>query len=68
MQRIAQQSQRQAATMMSAYQLGEATLAEALNTRRQAHDAALLAESAQIDALAAHARLLLDAHQLWAVD
>lgn len=68
MQRIAQQSQRQAATMMSAYQLGEATLAEALNTRRQAHDAALLAESAQIDALAAHARLLLDAHRLWSVD
>ena len=68
MQRIAHQSQRQAATMMSAYQLGEATLAEALNTRRQAHDAALLAESAQIDALAAHARLLLDAHQLWSVD
>ena len=35
--------------MMSAYELGEVTLAEALNTRRQAHDAALLAESAQVD-------------------
>ena len=54
--------------MMSAYELGEVTLAEALNTRRQAHDAALLAESAQVDALAAHARLLLDAHLLWSVD
>jgi outer membrane protein TolC len=68
MQGIAQQSYRQAATMMLAYQLGEATLAEALNTRRQAHDAALLAESAQIDALAAHAQLLLDAHLLWSAD
>ena len=68
MQQIAQQSRQQAATMMSAYQLGEATLAEALNTRRQAQEAALLAESAQIDALASHARLLLDAHQLWPAD
>ena len=67
-QRIAQQSQRQAATMMTAYELGEVSLAEALNTRRQAHDAALLARSAQIDALAAHARLLLDAHLLWSFD
>jgi cobalt-zinc-cadmium efflux system outer membrane protein len=54
--------------MMKAYQLGEATLPEALLTRRQAQDAALLAESAQVDALAAHARLLLDAHLLWSVD
>jgi outer membrane protein TolC len=68
MQRIALQSQRQATTMMSAYELGEVSLAEALNTRRQALDAVLLAESAQIDALAAHARLLLDAHLLWSAD
>lgn len=68
MERIGQQSQRQATTMMLAYELGEVTLAEALTTRRQAHDAALLAESAKIDALAAHARLLLDAHVLWSVD
>lgn len=68
MQRIAQQSQRQAVTMMSAYELGEVTLTEALNTRRQAHDAVLLAESAQLDALAAHAGLLLDAHLVWSVD
>lgn len=68
MQRIGQQSRQQADTMMKAYQYGEATLTEALNTRRQAHDATLLAESAQIDALAAHARLLLDAHLLWSVD
>jgi outer membrane protein TolC len=54
--------------MMSAYELGEVSLVEALNTRRQALDAVLLAESAQIDALAAHARLLLDAHLLWSAD
>ncbi|MFN7835141.1 MAG: TolC family protein [Burkholderiaceae bacterium] len=33
MQRVAQQSQQQADSMMLAYQLGEATLTEALNTR-----------------------------------
>ena len=53
---------------MTTYELAEVSLAEALNTRRQAHDAALLARSAQIDALAAHARLLLDAHLLWSLD
>jgi outer membrane protein TolC len=68
MERIGQQSQRQATTMMLAYELGEVTLTEALNTRRQAHDAVLLAESAKIDALSAHSRLLLDAHLLWSAD
>ena len=68
MQRISTQSQQQAGTMMFAYQLGEATLTDALNTRRQALDAALAAESAQIDALSAAARLQLDSHLLWSVD
>lgn len=68
MQQIRQQSQAQATTMMSAYQLGEASLSDALNTRRQALDAALAAESAQIDALAGLARLQLDAHLLWAIE
>jgi cobalt-zinc-cadmium efflux system outer membrane protein len=68
MARIQQQSQQQAAIMMSAYQLGEATITDALNTRRQALDAALAAESAQIDALAAYARLRLDAHLLWSFE
>jgi cobalt-zinc-cadmium efflux system outer membrane protein len=53
---------------MSAYRLGEATLSDALTTRRLALDAALAAESAQIDALAANARLHLDAHMIWAFD
>ena len=67
-QQIQQQSQKQASTMMSAYQLGEATLTEALNTRRTALEAELSAESAQIDSVAAHARLQLDAHLMWALD
>jgi cobalt-zinc-cadmium efflux system outer membrane protein len=68
MQQIGLQSAQQATTMMSAYQLGEATLSEALSTRRLALDAALAQESAQIDALAANARLQLDAHLIWALD
>ena len=67
-EQTSQQSQRQANTMMLAYELGEITLAEALNARRQAYDALLLAESAKIDALATHARLQLDAHLLWSID
>ena len=67
-EQTSQQSQRQANTMMLAYELGEITLAEALNARRQAYDAVLLAESAKIDALATHARLQLDAHLLWSID
>lgn len=68
MQQIRQQSQAQATTMMSAYKLGEASLSDALNTRRQALDATLAAESAQIDALAGLARLQLDAHLIWAIE
>lgn len=68
LQDVRQQSERQAATMMSAYRLGEASLGDALNTRRLALDAAAMAESAQIDALAALSRLYLDAHVIWALD
>lgn len=68
MQQIQVQSAQQATTMMSAYRLGEATLSDALSTRRLALDAALAGESAQIDALAANARLHLDAHMIWAFD
>jgi outer membrane protein TolC len=68
MQRIADQSAQQAGTMMRAYTLGEASLTDALTNRRMAMDAALAAESAQIDVLAAQARLSLDAHLLWSID
>lgn len=64
----ADQSARQAELMERAYQAGETTLAEALLTRRQALDAALSAQTAQIAALAAAARVQLDAHALWRLD
>jgi hypothetical protein len=54
--------------MERAYQAGECTLSEALLSRRQAHDATLAAQTAQIGALAAAARTELDAHTLWVAD
>ncbi|MDB5990799.1 MAG: hypothetical protein JWQ10_2202 [Herbaspirillum sp.] len=65
MQQVQQQTQQQATMMMAAYQSGESNLTDALNSRRQALDAALAAQSAQIDALAAFARLQLDADFIW---
>jgi cobalt-zinc-cadmium efflux system outer membrane protein len=65
---VAAQSARQAELMERAYQAGETTLAEALLSRRQALDAALSAQTAQIAALAAAARVQLDAHALWKID
>lgn len=51
-----------------AYQLGEGTLNDLLNSRRLANDAELAARSLQLDALELRYRLLLDAHQLWDMD
>lgn len=65
---VAEQSQRQAQLMDRAWQSGEASLADALLSHRQASDAALAAQTAQINALAAAARVQLDAHALWAID
>ena len=59
---------RQAELMQRAYQAGECTLADALAGRRQALDAALTAQTARIEALAAQARLQLDAHAIWSID
>lgn len=67
-QQVQQQSQAQAATMMRAYQLGEAAFSDTLQTRRMALEVSLTAATAQLDALQAHARLELDAHRLWTVD
>ncbi|MBC3885855.1 TolC family protein [Undibacterium griseum] len=67
-QQVQQQSQAQAATMMRAYQLGEAAFSDTLQTRRMALESSLTAATAQLDALQAHARLELDAHRLWTVD
>ena len=68
LQEIQQQTMRQAELMQRAYQAGECTLAVALAGRRQALDAALTAQTAQIEALAAQARLQLDAHAIWSID
>ena len=68
LQEIQQQTMRQAELMQRAYQAGECTLADALAGRRQALDAALTAQTAQIEALAAQARLQLDAHAIWSID
>lgn len=65
---VAEQSARQAQLMERAYQSGESSLADALLGRRQALDAALAAQTAQITALASSARVQLDAHALWSVD
>lgn len=62
------QSTRQADLMARAWEAGECTLAEALLERRQALEASLAAQAAQIDALAAAARVELDAHALWTRD
>ena len=51
-----------------AYALGEITLTEALQARRTALEAALAAEAARWDAQEALARVLVDAHQLWAAE
>ena len=53
---------------VKAYGLGEVTLTEALQARRAALDGALAAEAARWDAREALARVLVDAHQLWAAE
>ena len=65
---VAAQTRRQSDLMERAYQAGECLLSQALLSRRQAHDATLAAQTAQIGALAAAARTELDAHALWAAD
>lgn len=65
---IETQSMHQAQLLLRAYEGGEGSLADVLAARRRALEAALLAQAAQIDALAAFARVRLDAHMIWAID
>jgi len=51
-----------------AYDLGEGSLDQVLVNRRLAQEGQLMARQAQLAALAAHARLRLDSHQLWPLD
>ncbi|MDO8299389.1 TolC family protein [Lacisediminimonas sp.] len=64
---IARQAQANAALVSKAYGLGEATLNDTLLARRQSLEAQSAAEQAQVDALEAHARLLLDMHKIWSL-
>ena len=66
--RIRQQAQSNAALVAKAYALGESAFADTLLATRQALEAAQAAETAQLDALELHARLLLDAHLIWALE
>ena len=68
LRQVAQQSARQAQLMERAWQAGETSLSDALLSRRQALDTTLAAQTAQISALAAAARVQLDAHALWTID
>ena len=51
-----------------AYSLGEGNLDQVLVNRRLALEGQLMAQQAQLSALAAAARLKLDSHQLWPLD
>ncbi len=65
---VEQQSMRQAHLMELGYRANECTLADALVSRRQALEASLAAQMAHISAVAASARVQLDAHALWSID
>jgi len=65
---IRDQAQSNAALVMKAYTLGELAFADTLLAGRQALEAAQAAETAYLDALEIHARLLLDAHRIWCLE
>lgn len=65
---VQQAMERVAQLAGKAYGLGEVTLTEALQARRTALEAAQSADAARWDALEGVARVLVDAHQLWAAE
>lgn len=66
--RIAAQSQATTALVSKAYSLGEVPVGDLILSRRQSLETGANAEAAQIDALQAQAKLLLDAHMIWDFD
>ncbi|HQQ70401.1 MAG TPA: hypothetical protein PLL92_08840, partial [Alicycliphilus sp.] len=60
-----QQLEKSATLQERAYALGESPLTDLLLAQRGALEARLVAETAALDAIQAHGRLLLDAHRLW---
>ncbi|MHB0916761.1 MAG: TolC family protein [Thiobacillus sp.] len=67
-ERVAQALEESARLAARAYSLGEGNLDQVLLTRRLALDGRVQAQQAQVAALAADARLKLDAHALWPLD
>jgi outer membrane protein, heavy metal efflux system len=65
LQRAQAKISRSAALQARAYALGESPLADLLLAQRNALEAQLAADGAVLDEMQAHARLLLDSHQLW---
>ena len=65
---IRDQAQSNAALVMKAYTLGESAFADTLLASRQALEATQAAETAHLDALELHARLLLDTHRIWGLE
>lgn len=68
LQTINEHSTRNAEILQRGYTLGEFSYGELQAARRQALEAAALAQTAQLDTLQAHARLQIDAHLLWVPD
>lgn len=66
--RLAGQSREATSLVTKAYSLGEVPLGDLILARRQSLEADANAESAQLDALQAQAKLLLDTHAFWDFD
>jgi len=64
---ISIQTETNARLASRAYALGEASLAETLLARRNAIETLNFSEQAQLDALEAYSRLLLDTHAIWSL-
>lgn len=68
LQRVAETLERNAGLLSRAYALGETPLGEVLTARRQAVEARMAANTAQLDASEARYRMMLDAHLIWDFD
>lgn len=68
LQRVAETFEQNAALLSRAYALGETPLGDVLIARRQAVEARMAADTAQLDASEARYRMMLDAHLLWDFD
>lgn len=65
---VAQRFEENIRLLEKAWRHGEGQIGDLLNARRQAVEARLAAAQAQLNAAEARYRLLLDVHELWALD